>query len=389
MQNNAILSIFSNWADEFNITLMQNNSLCIAIFSTDRELLFANNSMYALFKGEPCNSFINPTFDKLLLLDNSIPLIFEGFLTLGDYSSINTSIWTQIYRKENNLLVVGGVNTSQLIEQNETMHQLNREISNLQRELIREKHTLENTLKQLEQANNELKELNISKDRFISILAHDLRNPFSSILGFLSLLIKNIRKYSIAKIESQILMVNTSAQNTYNLLEDILTWAMAQSGKIPYNPQKQSFENVFNIVYENLKLSANNKNITINYFAEHEITIFADFDMIKTVLLNLISNAIKYTNYGGLINIYAEQNHLKATITVSDNGTGISPNILTKLFDISQIITTEGTANEKGTGLGLLLCKEFVEKNGGTIWVESELGKGSDFKFTIPLYKTI
>jgi two-component system, sensor histidine kinase and response regulator len=378
-------AIISEWTDEFFATLIKNNSICIALISTDRELLFANNSMSALFKGKPDENFINPTFDKLLLLDNSVPLIFEGFLTLGDYSSVNTSIWSQIYRKRNNILILGGVNAAQLIEQNEIMHQLNREISNLQRELIREKHNLENTLKQLNKANNELKELNTSKDRFISILAHDLKSPFNSILGFVKLLKKNIRKYSIAKIESQIEIVNTSTQSTYNLLEDILTWARAQSDKLPFKPEKLSLATICDNVFENLKLTANTKNITINHFATDDINIFADKNMITTVLRNLISNSIKFTNKNGRIDIYAEQNQTNVTIIVSDNGVGIEPDTLIKLFDISQKITTEGTANEKGTGLGLLLCKEFVEKHGGKIWVESELGKGSDFKFTMPL----
>lgn len=385
MQNNTILSLFSKWTDEFNDILTNNNSLCIAIFSTDRELLFANNAMSALFKGKPSDSFINPTFDKLLLLDNSNPLIFEGFLTLGDYFSVNPSIWAQVYRKENNLLFVGDVNAKQLLEQNETMHQLNREISNLQRELLREKHALENTLKQLNQVNNELKELNISKDRFISILAHDLISPFNSILGLLALLTNNIREYSIDQIESQIHLVNISAQKTYNLLEDTLLWVKANSGKILYNPQKINFKTVCDEVIEILRLTANTKDITINHFVTDGFSTFADKNMLKTVLRNLVSNSIKFTHKNGRIDIYAEANHNIVTITVSDNGTGIHPDTLTKLFDISQKITTVGTANEKGTGLGLLLCKEFVEKHGGKIWVESELGKGSDFKFTLPL----
>lgn len=384
MKKDAILSIFSKWAEELNVILTKNDSLFIAIFSTDRELLFANNSMSALFKSEPCNSFINPTFDKLLSLDNSIPLIFDGFLTLGDYSSVNTSIEAQVYRKDNSLLVVGGVNTSQLIEQNKTMHQLNLEISNLERELLREKNILENTLKQLNQANEELKELNTSKDRFISILAHDLRGPFSSILGFLDLLTENIREYDIDKIESQINIVNNSAKNTFNLLEDILMWVRANSDKIPYEPQKLNFGTICTEVTENLNLTANTKDITINHSALDEVNLFADKNMLTTVLRNLISNSIKFTNKKGQIDIYAETNQTNATITISDNGIGIKPDSINKLFDISQKITTTGTANEKGAGLGLLLCKEFVEKHGGKIWVESEVGKGSTFYFTLP-----
>jgi len=237
----------------------------------------------------------------------------------------------------------------------------------------------------IQQQNNVLKKINTDKDRFITILGHDLKSPFNSILGFLSLLTQNVRKYDIDKIESQINIVNNSAQNTFKLLEDILMWVRANSGKIPYEPQKLNFATICNEVIENLKLTANTKNITINHFATDEINIFADINMLNTVLRNLVSNSIKFTNKSGRIDIYAEKNHSNIIITVSDNGVGIEPDTLKKLFEISQKATTDGTENEKGTGLGLLLCKEFVEKHGGEIWVESDFGKGSDFKFTMPL----
>jgi PAS domain S-box-containing protein len=238
----------------------------------------------------------------------------------------------------------------------------------------------------IQQQTNELIKLNADKDRFISILAHDLRNPFSSILGFLNLLSKNIRKYDIEKIEQQINIVNYSAQNTFNLLEDILLWVRSQSGKLPYEPQKISFTKNCIEVIDGLKQCATEKNITINHFTPLEVNILADVNMFKTILRNLITNAIKFTNNDGQINIYAERNEeIVITITVSDNGIGIEPEKINQLFDISQIFTTTGTAQEKGTGLGLLLCKEFVEKHGGKIWVESIFNKGSDFKFTMPL----
>jgi len=238
---------------------------------------------------------------------------------------------------------------------------------------------------EIKQYEKQLIQLNADKDRFITILAHDLKNSFNSILGFLSLLATNIRIYDIDKIEKQILIINKSAKNTYDLLEDILLWVRANSGKIPFEPQNQDFSCIFNYVTENLKQTANNKSIKINQFALEGIKIFADTNMLNTILRNLISNAIKFTNSGGTIDIYAITNHSKVTITISDNGIGINRDKLAKLFDISQVYTTKGTADESGTGLGLLLCKDFVEKHGCKIWVESEVGKGSDFKFTMPL----
>jgi signal transduction histidine kinase len=162
-------------------------------------------------------------------------------------------------------------------------------------------------------------------------------------------------------------------------------WARTQQGKIPFKPQILNFKDIFKDTLEILAPNANAKNITINYSATDEINVFADIDMIKTVLRNLVSNAIKFTNSGGSINIDAKQNSENVIISVYDNGIGVPPENLTKLFDISEVITTTGTAKETGTGLGLLLCKEFVEKHGGKIWVESEVGKGSDFKFNLPI----
>lgn len=385
MKDNANSSIFSKWTDEFSITLMQNNSFCIAIFSVDRELIFANNSMSALFKGEPYNSFINPTFDTLLLLDNSNPLIFDGFLTLGDYSSVNTSILVQIYRKENNLLIVGGVNASQLLEQNETMHQLNREISNLQRELIREKHNLENTLKQLNHANIKLKELNATKDKFFGIIAHDLRHPFNSILGFSDLLMKNIAKYDTEKINKFVETIHSSGQSAYNLLENLLEWSRAQTGNIEFKPEKFILENLFIDVITLSSTTAAAKNITINYEILDSLIVYADQNMLKTVMRNLIGNAIKFTKQNGNISVMAVLHNNEITVTVSDTGVGMDEIEMNKLFKTSEKVSTTGTAGEKGTGLGLLLCKEFVEKHDGKIWVESKAGKGSDFKFSLPI----
>ena len=239
-------------------------------------------------------------------------------------------------------------------------------------------------LKEKKELEASLIKLNADKDRFITILAHDLRSPFNSILGFLDLLMKNLHKYDISEIEKFINIINNSGKNTFRLLEDLLVWVRANSGKIPYEPQELNLATICNEVIENLNLSASTKNITINYFSGHEMSVFADKNMLNTILRNLVSNSIKFTHNGGHINVFAEQDQSNITITVSDNGVGVHPNTLIKLFDISEIVTTEGTKKEKGTGLGLLLCKEFVEKHGGKFKVESELGKGCSFQFTLP-----
>ena len=241
--------------------------------------------------------------------------------------------------------------------------------------------------KDLMRQDEELRKLNDDKNRFISILGHDLKGPLYSIRGLLEIIAPNIRDYSIDETESFINMIYSSVQNTTVLLEDILMWAMSNSGRIPFEPQLINIGKVCENIIENIQQVAKEKDISISYTSNMDINVLADLDMIKTIIRNLISNAIKFTNRNGAIDISAEINPINLKIIVSDNGVGIRPEIMNKLFDLSQKITSIGTANEKGTGLGLLLCKEFVKMHGGEIWVESEVGKGSNFIFTLPLIK--
>ncbi len=236
---------------------------------------------------------------------------------------------------------------------------------------------------ELKRKNEELVKLNSDKDRFMSILGHDLKSPFNSILGFLEILSANIREYDLDTIESQISIVETSAKRVFSLLEDLLLWSRSQSGQLPYEPQRQNLTAICQDILSDMKLIADTKNIIISDSVSDEIAVYADTDMLKTVLRNLISNAIKYSNAGGQIEINTRQIGSETTISVSDTGVGMAPEVASHLFEISQIHSTKGTANETGTGLGLLLCKEFVAKHGGNIWVESEVGKGSTFYFSI------
>jgi len=237
----------------------------------------------------------------------------------------------------------------------------------------------------LKEAEDTLIKLNEDKDKFISILAHDLRSPFNSILGYLDLLSSNIYEYDIKTISSQLNIINNSSQRVFNLLEDVLLWAKSQSGKIPFEPEKLSFTTICNEVLLSIKPIADKKQIQIVYFEDINTVVYADQNMIKTILRNLITNAIKFSNNNSRIKIFTIFNHNKLTITVSDNGIGIDEESLLKLFEISHKHTTTGTANETGTGLGLILCKEFIELHGGEIWVESKVGKGTEFKFTLPI----
>lgn len=233
-----------------------------------------------------------------------------------------------------------------------------------------------------------LNELNADKDRFMAILAHDLKSPFNTLIGFSKLLIDNLPDYSFENIEVILNKIYQTAYKTYDLLEDLLLWTKSQSGKLTINFQKINFSKICDEVINNLKSRADTKGIKIEWFEQGGATLLADENMLKTILRNLISNAIKFTAKNGTIRVYNVNDEGNATIVISDNGIGIEKNSQHKLWDTTKTFTTVGTELEKGSGFGLLLCKEFVEKHGGNIWVESEVGKGSDFKFTIPLWRS-
>jgi len=236
----------------------------------------------------------------------------------------------------------------------------------------------------LMKSEEQLRILNDDKDRFMSILAHDLRNPFSNLLGFSELLVNDIDDIDFETIKNRAAIINQSAQTIYDLLEDLLIWSNSQAGKLPFAPEEISHPEICDEIIYVLQNSAKVKNISIKSIAVPDLIIFADNNMYKTVIRNLLSNAIKFTNVNGQIHIRAEIIDTNVQITVADNGVGISLEKLENLWDFSHFHATKGTNGEKGSGLGLILCREFVEKHNGKIWCESEVGKGSKFKFTLP-----
>jgi signal transduction histidine kinase len=230
----------------------------------------------------------------------------------------------------------------------------------------------------------QLIQLNADKDRFISILAHDLRSPFQSLVGITELLKTELRSYTVEKIEEMVEMIYNTVARTYELLEDTLLWASIQSKKITFSPSTANITEVMSEVIKIFEPNAHAKKISIRYTSDSGIYIKTDVYMFKAILRNLISNAIKFTKEDGKIEISALHTKSLSTIKVSDNGVGIEPDLLGKLFSFTPNKSTIGTANETGTGLGLLLCKEFVDKHGGKIWAESIVGKGTTVSFSIP-----
>jgi len=237
----------------------------------------------------------------------------------------------------------------------------------------------------LTKSEQRLQELNATKDKFFSIIAHDLKNPFNDLMGFTQLLALNIEKYDKSKIEQFVNIIHQSSKLAYNLLENLLDWSRSQTGILKFNPEKIPINKLVDENIDLLESTARNKNIQIYSEFDKGLFAFADKNMVRTIIRNLISNAIKYTNQGGHINIKSYSNNKVCEISVSDSGIGISEENIAKIFVIDKSFSTTGTEREKGTGLGLILCKEFVEKNGGKLWVKSKPNKGSTFFFTLPL----
>ncbi len=247
------------------------------------------------------------------------------------------------------------------------------------------KNELLNVQQQLMKRSQELELLNATKDKFFSIIAHDLKNPFYSIIGLADIVINDYKELNDEEKLSYIQSVRNTAQYSFELLSNLLEWANMQTGRLKFNPAKFDFSLAANKSYNLMKSTAAKKNISLALAVEDDINIYADENMINTVLRNLVTNAIKFTYEGGNITVKAEKDGGKALVSIIDNGIGMTDKVKEKIFRIDVSSSTKGTANERGTGLGLILCKEFIEENGGKIWFESEPGKGTTFFFTVPL----
>ncbi len=243
---------------------------------------------------------------------------------------------------------------------------------------------LENANILLEKQNQELLKLNATKDRLFSIIGHDLKNPFNAIIGFSQLLKNNYQDYDSTKQKEIINSIYQAGESAYNLLTNLLEWARMQSGHIDFKPRNIELKKIIDNVVMLYSGLAKEKGINLFSGVITDMFLFADENMLSSTLQNLISNALKFTPEGGTVHIMAKYQDENVEVTVSDNGLGMKAEDLKKLFKIEENFTKHGTNGEFGTGLGLLLCKDFVEKNGGSITVESTPKEGSDFIFTIP-----
>jgi signal transduction histidine kinase/ligand-binding sensor domain-containing protein len=270
-----------------------------------------------------------------------------------------------------------------LIENQKKM--LQTKVAEASKALISQNDELIKQKKEIEQQKANLQQLNATKDRFFSILAHDIKGPLNSLTAFLNIMTDHLDEMSQEDIRFMSSNLNKSVKNLYSLLENVLSWSRSQMGVLEYVYENA---NLYHLIENNIQLlsvSAQNKGISLHNEADKDIDVWIDANSINTVLRNLLSNAIKFTSVDGTVTVRTKLKDGEVEISVADTGVGMSQEVIDKIFKVDSRYSTKGTANEVGTGLGLVLVKEFVEKNHGLIRVESQEGKGSTFIFTLPL----
>ena len=371
-----------NWEKQICNLLHNSVSTGFGFFDTNGQLLEANQAMCFYLDADagdlvPRNHFINPKFDTFLE-KNEQGLVFDGLATFGDYNDINYTLQTKVYRDGERLMVYCEANSAELLGENKKMSTLNQEINNLQRQLIREKKNLQMAFKELEartaeleNSNARLAELNIEKNKYVGMVAHDLRNPIGVSVSF-----------------SEILMENFD--QSLKLISDFLDISKIESGIFDLNLIDQDY---LGFVEENI---AHNDILARNKFQQIQLQVSSDQIMVRfdagklhQVLNNLLGNAIKYSfpHSQIVVDVYKAENRVITRII--DHGQGIPEPELEKLFAPFQTTSVKPTAAEKSTGLGLAIVKKIVEAHGGTVGVESKVGTGSTFSFTLPLLPDI
>jgi signal transduction histidine kinase len=237
--------------------------------------------------------------------------------------------------------------------------------------------------------NAKLRHSNIQKDKLFSIIAHDFRSPFAGCLGLLEMVLDDLDSFSNDDLRKMLEMIYNQSQSTYQLLESLLEWAMTQQNRINFSPERIDLHHIAGMTFFALNSNAEKKNIQLLNRIKKGTYVNADKNMLRTILKNLLSNGIKFTNQDGIIEVRAKVKNRFIEISVTDNGIGIQKNSQKRIFDIDYQYIGKGTDGEKGTGIGLHVCREFVGRHGGAIAVDSEPGKGSTFRFTLPGLKAV
>lgn len=361
------------------------------MYENKKDLTFANhyNKAWESIKKEVFSQFIT---QQGLFTSNTVYPLLEGRKSSTDIGKASLSDETTLIAKRYFWKIISFIPSEELYaERNKRRKNLTLLLTFLAICLLYISWRLSKAQYLQKEALKELKKSNETKDKFFSIIAHDLKSPFNAMLGFSNILNDNFDDYDKKEHREFFGIIHKSLNNMYRLLDNLLLWSRSQLGKFDFNPEKINLYLLTNESNELLNQLAENKSIQIINQIPKNIYVDADKDMLSTIIRNLLSNAIKFTPKEGEITITAtlsitKKNKSFTTISIKDCGVGIDKKIQSKLFDISENTSTKGTEDETGTGLGLILCKEFVEKHSGEIWIESEVGKGTVINFTIPTF---
>lgn len=349
---------------------------------------------FDFYSKEVADIFYN---DELAIIQSGQPIINKeeiGFDEEGNELVIST---TKVPIKDSTGSVIGLVGIGRdvtrqklaerkLHEQADYLKEINVLLEERQEEIQQQSEELSAQTENLQEANQELEKLNATKNKFFSIIAHDLKNPFHAILGFTELLMRNYADLEEPRRIEIIELIKSSTESAYSLLENLLQWARTQTNRIQYTPAGIDLDELILSNISIARAAADNKNIHIDYQAGIGCQVYADKNMVNTILRNLVSNALKFTDPGGKVTVRCRKaDDLHVLVEVEDTGIGISKESIDKLFQIDQYFSTAGTTGETGTGLGLIICREFVQKNKGELRVSSEINKGTTFSFTLPV----
>jgi PAS domain S-box-containing protein len=355
---------------------------------------YLNNAQEGIFKILFNGTFlaVNPAFAKILSFTSIDSLtehlkFYELFVNRADYDKFlellekeeKTSFRELAFRNYYKETIYVILNARVVRDKHNKISAVEGSILDVTERVIAEK--------KIKEYNEELKKLNKSKDKFFSIVAHDLLSPFTSLLGFSEILYEEVDNLTKAEIKEFANDIHSVAVRGHNLLENLLSWARLQSSRMQFVPEPIKLYPIIEDVFVLNRGKADKKGITLKNNIDNNFELVADINMLTTIFRNLVSNAVKFTSSGGKISVNVKENNEYYQFSVEDTGIGISPEDQEKLFRIDIHHTKMGTDNEKGTGLGLILSSEFVGKHQGTIYVESELGKGSKFIFTIKKMK--
>jgi two-component system, sensor histidine kinase and response regulator len=351
-------------------------------------------SDFDYFPSEMATQFYN---DEQEIIRTGKPLIGKSEKVMDEYGKIRTFSTTKmpLRNKKGEIIGILGIGRditqltiieNELRENSDILQETNTLIEERQEKIEQQAETLRVQADTLMKMNTELEKSNQTKDKFFSIIAHDLKNPFSSILGFIDLLDINYDKWTDEKKHKIIKILKKTSESIYSLLENLLQWSRTQRGVIDFNPEELDLVELTNKSLEFINSQSSLKNITVNHnFSSDLIRIVADRKMIETVIRNLLSNAIKFTKQGGNIFVDVHEMHEGVQVLVRDTGVGMDEKTKSRLFKMEKNVSSAGTDNELGTGLGLLLCHEFIKMHKGSITVESEPDAGSTFTVYIPV----